>query len=981
MLRLVFGENGLAFSDLLILGKADHEALLASLIGFRRQVWAVANAFNRTERRRSIEVSPVGESWDSTFACRWQLAGEDKKYQIIALAKRKDGRRAPNDPEHLVVVRRDVLEGTQFLLLNVDGNMEVVAEQDAFWREWQKRFGGLVPGLPEWAPWVWSQVKEECAKRLRVYQRPGRGLTAYLVDLDVERLRAIVTRGLRTGRLTIPDGYDTGDLSLAGVRSVADYLQRFAEPLSRRVHEMYTPRFIPGESERDPLLDHIGSRGVRLLASQEAVVQGAVSALREAGAVVLGADMGTGKTPMAIALAYLADRGQPTRWCVMCPPHLVGTWEAEIRKWLPQAEVFQVERVSELERLVRARPWKPAKPEFVIISRERAKLGSPFRPAVLYGYRPVPGALGKPRRQRADVMFGPICPTCGLLLVRPGKKKDEVEPWPADFFATRRLNNAACVHCGAPLWTVGTAPRLSGKTLKRPEGWTEEGVPVLHRYPLAEYMKRRLKGWCRGMIADEVHEMKGDTAQHAAFAALAASVHYLVALTGTLTGGYALDVFRLLMRLDPRAMKAAGFSYHLGGQARFVAAYGRTERTRKVLIPKDEFLNATSKGRKTQVTVRQLPFVNPRLFGDFLMERAGFLRIEDLGMELPPYEERVELVEPEPDLATAYEALEKDLRSLVAWGLQKGDKRGVGLLIGYLRLWPDRPWDWEPIRNRETGAVLVAAPTLPKRHDRRKVARLAELCLEEKRAGRRCIVLTDATDTRDVQPWLREVLLARGLNAVIMYGRDVPPKERLEWLQVQAARGVDVVICHPKLIETGLTLLQYPTVIWFQTGYSLFTLRQASRRSWRIGQTKPVKVIYMAYKDTIQEKALQLMGAKLEAAMGIEGRLSNEGLRSLAGEGDIILELAKALVKGIDTSKSAEAIWARIAERERAAGAYRTMADLSDAERERFAPTVVATPEPAIAPAAVPESFDYVVIIPRAGKRKASAKQLAFFEL
>lgn len=975
MLRLTFGENGFAFSDLLIMKADSEEVLFASLVGFRRQVWSVANAFNRARGQHHIHMTSAGdEVWDPAFRDGRKIEGRERKYQIFSAGRRKGNSRQSSDPEHLIVVHKDVIAGNLFLLLNADRNMEPIPEEQAFWREWQRRLGGLVPGLPEWAPWVWSQVKAAHATRLRVYQRPGRGLTAYLLDLDAAKLRAVVSRGLRTKRLAIPDGYDTGGLTLDGVRNVSDYLQRFAEPLSRRVKEMYTPRYLPGESVRDPLLDDIGSPRARLLTSQEAVAQGAASALRELGAVLLCADMGTGKTAMAIAITHLVDRGKPARWAVLCPPHLVGTWESEIRKWMPTAEVFTVERISDLEALVRSRPWKPERMEFVLISRERAKLGSPYRPAVLYGYRPVPTALTRLHRSRADMVYGPICPVCGLVQVKNGQRKDEVVPWPEDFFQSRRTDNACCVHCGSPLWTVGRSAQLSGRMLRRPEGWTEEGQQVLHRYPIAEYVKRRLKGWCRGMIADEVHEFKGDTAQHAAFAAMAASVHYLVCLTGTLTGGYALDVFRVLLRLDPRAMNAAGFQYHLGGQSRFVSTYGRVERVRKVFTPKDEYLNVSSKGRKSQTTIRQLPFISPRLFGDFLMDRAGFLRIEDIGADLPPYSERVELVDPEPDLAERYADLERELSSLVAWGLRNGDKRGVGVLVSYLRQWPDRPWNWEPIRNRETGAVILESPELPKRHDRRKVARLAELCLEQKRAGRRCIVLADATDKHDVQPWVREVLSSRGLNSVIMYARDVPPNERLDWLRVQALRGVDVVICHPRLIETGLTLLDYPTILWFQVGYSLFTLRQASRRSWRIGQTQPVEVVFLAYRHTIQERALQLMGAKLEAALGIEGRLNSDGLRALAGDTDIVLALAKSLVEGIDSMASAEAVWARVAAKERAAGSYRTLADLSDAERERLSGMRVS-----VAPAAEtePERIALGLVDVRRGKRGVG-KQLTF---
>ena len=34
--------------------------------------------------------------------------------------------------------------------------------------------------------------------------------------------------------------------------------------------------------------------------------------------------------------------------------------------------------------------------------------------------------------------------------------------------------------------------------------------------------------------------------------------------------------------------------------------------------------------------------------------------------------------------------------------------------------------------------------------------------------------------------------------------------------------------------------------------------QQASRRSWRIGQTQPVQVVFMAYRNTLQADALKL---------------------------------------------------------------------------------------------------------------------------
>ena len=59
-----------------------------------------------------------------------------------------------------------------------------------------------------------------------------------------------------------------------------------------------------------------------------------------------------------------------------------------------------------------------------------------------------------------------------------------------------------------------------------------------------------------------------------------------------------------------------------------------------------------------------------------------------------------------------------------------------------------------------------------------------------------------------------------------------------------------MLVCHPRLVQTGLDLGEFPTNCWYETGYSVSTVRQASRRSWRIGQTEPVQVVFMADRGT-----------------------------------------------------------------------------------------------------------------------------------
>ncbi len=68
-----------------------------------------------------------------------------------------------------------------------------------------------------------------------------------------------------------------------------------------------------------------------------------------------------------------------------------------------------------------------------------------------------------------------------------------------------------------------------------------------------------------------------------------------------------------------------------------------------------------------------------------------------------------------------------------------------------------------------------------------------------------------------------------------------------------------MLVCHPRLAQTGVDLVDFPTLVWLETDDSVHTTRQASWRSWRIGQSQPMQVVFMAYRDTLQTDALSLV--------------------------------------------------------------------------------------------------------------------------
>ena len=125
-------------------------------------------------------------------------------------------------------------------------------------------------------------------------------------------------------------------------------------------------------------------------------------------------------------------------------------------------------------------------------------------------------------------------------------------------------------------------------------------------------------------------------------------------------------------------------------------------------------------------------------------------------------------------------------------------------------------------------------------------------------------------------------------------------------------------ICRPRLVQTGLDLIDFPTLIWYETDYSVYTMRQASRRSWRIGQTRPVRVVFMAYRGKLQSDALQLVAKKLQSSLAVEGELPEEGLAAFGDDGDdLMLALARKIVnEEEEEQESVEEVFAQAREAE-----------------------------------------------------------------
>jgi len=192
-----------------------------------------------------------------------------------------------------------------------------------------------------------------------------------------------------------------------------------------------------------------------------------------------------------------------------------------------------------------------------------------------------------------------------------------------------------------------------------------------------------------------------------------------------------------------------------------------------------------------------------------------------------------------------------------------------------------------------------------------KERRLVEEIKSSLDRGRRVQVYAVYTQKRDVTCRLERILAKEGIRVALLT-TEVAPELREAWYERQLRAGVQVVICHPRLVQTGLDLWSFPDIFFYETGYSIYTLRQASRRSWRIGQRSNVNVKFFYYADTMQETCVRLMGKKLLVSLAMEGKFASDGLQAIDEGDDILMAMARELVTEKGIGESADAVWKQL---------------------------------------------------------------------
>ena len=708
--------------------------------------------------------------------------------------------------------------------------------------------------------------------------------------------------------------------------NLAEFIDTWRAAISQRVIRTYQPIYHPNQ-ERMPL----PPLRRRPLGAQTHAIQGVIRSIERNRGTVLVGEMGTGKTFISIAAARASGMN---RVLVICPPHLTIKWQREVRETLPQAHVPIIRRIADLDAL-RDLPQDP--PVFAVMSREKAKGSYRWTPATANPplvEPPIhrPGPDGRPlltqgahmiRDEEGQPIRAPRCPTCWRVITN----EDDSPIRPEELQAKR----TKCAGCQSALWQAnGSSHR---------------------RYPLADYIKKRMPGFFDLLIADEVHEYKSrGSAQGIAAGVLAEACRRSLVLTGTLMGGYASTLFHLLYRFSP----AIRSEFERSHQHRWITRYGFYQHTKNYRgSADDEYTDGRSSHRRNYRTQpKEIPGLTPgALF--HLIGNTVFLRLADVSRDLPEYQEQILLtpLSDQPDdtghsQKTAYNMIYDAMASAMRRAIVTGSHRLLSTYLQTVSTYPDNCTKGERAIDPNTLQVLAEAPPLSSDRIYPKEQALIDLVGQERLQGRRVLVYVTHTDVRDVTGRMEEFLQQAGLRVAVMKTRSKtgqqpgtrthppgkgrkpepqdtartpsntgypPPEERERWIQQRVTQGVDVLICSSRLVQTGLDLLDFPTIVWYETDYSVYAMRQASRRSWRIGQKQPVRVVFMAYQDTLQAGALRLVARKMQSSLAVEGDLPDDGLATFGDQGgDITMTLARRIFnQEEDDQESIEALFSQ----------------------------------------------------------------------
>lgn len=708
---------------------------------------------------------------------------------------------------------------------------------------------------------------------------------------------------LKSGKLVIPPAPDPsmprGTFDPAW--SLKEYMTANAHVLANQLKHV-RPRHVPGQDPLDPALAEMKRIP---FPAQAHMIQGLVNTLQEQDTVFCGADMGCGKSIMALGVAHLmhkAKKGKGMSVLLAAPGITIPKWvKNEILPTLPNVKVRILSSTEEAARYVREvkNGYKPDGLEFVLVGIDRAKLGP----------EPWPAAIWK--RVRGTQIHAWHCPDCGMPLRDPEAKEEEdslaywdVLAYGAPPERTGGLYEITDIpKCGQerpPLYKrtsnnfpVGYKVRWKNNTklvkcthckvrnrdtmLKRPALKSRGEARNRPRYFISRILKK-LRNHFDLFICDEVHQTKAqDSGRGDAFAQLVKSAKKSLFLTGTLVNGKSTSIKEILWRTDPAALIKAGFN-HKSGTVSWASRYGVLKRITRVT---EEDLGYHTRRKRVELQPSEEPGIAPQMIAQFLLHKVAFMELSDLGLPVVKLDERPVFIDLDDPHGAEYSPFHDELYAACRKAMAASGGNNKGAFARFIPAtinYADRP---DLGASVEIGNDVIVANEFDPLYYHAKERWLVNKVKNELAEGRNVIIGTHYTDGYGINTRLKVVLKAHGIESHVLTS-SVPADKRVEWFARKAEENARVVILNMSLAEVGLDLIFWNTAILYQLKYDANTVRQFSRRIWRIGSLKESRVIYPVYNGTQQMSQFLNVMKKRGHAMMTEGRIDRSELAEFA---------------------------------------------------------------------------------------------------
>jgi superfamily II DNA or RNA helicase len=251
-------------------------------------------------------------------------------------------------------------------------------------------------------------------------------------------------------------------------------------------------------------------------------------------------------------------------------------------------------------------------------------------------------------------------------------------------------------------------------------------------------------------------------------------------------------------------------------------------------------------------------------------------RKQDVASELPPRTEVIQRVQLQGQQLELYESVRVAVDVQVRRVLQRKSFEGaqISILDALLKL---RQVCCDPhlVKGSQSGPSM----------ERAKLERLTDMLPKLVEQGRRVLVFSQFTELLDL---IAEQLRLLELPFLSLTGK-TPTKERGQVVQRFQAQEVPVLLVSLKAGGLGLNLTAADTVIHMDPWWNPAVEEQATARTHRIGQDRPVLVYKLVVQGSIEERMLELQARKLALTNSVLGHDAAGALKFDAVDLDALL--------------------------------------------------------------------------------------------